>query len=181
MDIDGSNLKQLTDGEGDITPSVSPDGRWVFYVSYFQGTPLLWRVSIDGGEPIRLTNQHAVRPAVSPDGKLIACFRLDNTSRRLKLAVISSAGGEPLKSFEQVEAASNSAIRWSSDGRSLTYIGAADGGSNIWSQSLDGSSPKPLTNFTTDHIFRFDWSRDGKHLVCERGVNINDIVLIRDK
>ncbi len=181
MDIDGSNLKQLTSGEAEITPSVSPDGKWVFYVSYFQGIPTLWRVSIDGGEPVQLTYEHTLRPAVSPDGKLIACLRIDKSSRRLKIVVIPSEGGEPLKFFEQVGAASNSPIRWSPDGRALTYIGTADGGSNIWSQPLDGSSPKPLTNFTADHIFRFDWSRDGKHFVCERGVNINDIVLIRDK
>lgn len=181
MDVDGSNLKQLTDGEGEITPSVSPDSRWVFYISYFQGKPFLWKISIDGGEPVQFTSEHTVRPAVSPDGKLIACFRLDNASRRLKAWVISSEDGEPLKSFEQVEAASNSALRWSTDGRALTYIGATDNGSNIWSQPLDGGSPKQLTNFNSDQIFRFDWSRDGKHLVCERGTNINDIVLIRDK
>jgi len=60
----------------------------------------------------------------------------------------------------------------------LTYIVTRQGISNIWSQSIDGGEAKQLTDFTDNRIFRFAWARDGKHLACERGLDINDIVLI---
>jgi Tol biopolymer transport system component len=31
MDPDGGNLKQLTEGPGDLFPQTSPDGRWVVF------------------------------------------------------------------------------------------------------------------------------------------------------
>jgi hypothetical protein len=35
-----------------------------------------------------------------------------------------------------------------------------------------------LTDFKTDRILSFDWSRDGKWLACSRGVVNSDVVLI---
>ncbi|HMY76850.1 MAG TPA: hypothetical protein PLQ88_33835, partial [Blastocatellia bacterium] len=70
-------------------------------------------------------------------------------------------------------------FRWSPDGRALTYIVKRQGISNLWSKPIDGGEPKQLTNFTSDQIYRFAWSRDGKFLACERGMTINDVVMIR--
>jgi Tol biopolymer transport system component len=52
MDIDGNNLKQLTNGEGEAAPFFSPDGRWVICSSNNYSS---WRVASDGGELIPLT------------------------------------------------------------------------------------------------------------------------------
>ncbi|MDQ3908345.1 MAG: protein kinase, partial [Acidobacteriota bacterium] len=49
-DSDGGNLKQLTDGSFDAKPHVSPDGRWVAYTDV---NSHLWKVSIDGGQPVQ--------------------------------------------------------------------------------------------------------------------------------
>ena len=51
---------------------------------------------------------------------------------------------------------------------------------NIWSQPLDGGSPRQVTDFRADQIFSYDWSQDGMQLACERGVETNDVVLIND-
>ena len=72
MDSDGSNASQLTSGGGHSLPAVSPDGQWVFYNSVDDWS--LWKVSMHGGEPIRLAAGQAIYPSISPDGKLIACF-----------------------------------------------------------------------------------------------------------
>ena len=73
MDTDGGNLLQLTKGPSDAFPRVSPDGRWVVYSSTRSGSSRLWKVSIDGGESVRLTDKYTVNPTVSPNGSLIAC------------------------------------------------------------------------------------------------------------
>jgi Tol biopolymer transport system component len=177
INIDGSNPKQLTRGKGDSFPSLSPDGRWVIYSSCSSGQQALWKTSIEGGEPTQLTQQLTTRPIVSPDGKWIACFYQDKQGNGNRVAILPFAGGEP-RVIGEIEYAEFLDVRWSQDSRALTYIVTRDGVSNIWSKLIDGGQPKQLTNFTTDRIFRYAWSRDGKHLACERGQVINDIVLI---
>ena len=53
-------------------------------------------------------------------------------------------------------------------------------GPNLWSQPLDGGPPKQVTDFKSDEIFSFAWSRDGKQLALARGVETGDVVLITD-
>jgi Tol biopolymer transport system component len=71
-------------------------------------------------------------------------------------------------------------VRWSTDGRALTYIDNRGGVSNIWSQPLDGGKPAQLTDFKSDQILTFDWSRDGHRLACVRGLMSSDVILISD-
>lgn len=177
MDIDGSNAQQLTHGKGDSAPSLSPDGRWVVYSSYSNDRSVLWKVSIDGGEPVRLTEKTAFRPVVSPDGKWIACFYQDEPDFKSRLAVLPFDGGEMsvvnLPSFPAY-----ALVRWTPDSRALSYIITRQGVSNLWRSAPDGSAPVQLTRFTTDQIFRFAWSRDGRQLALERGLTVSDAVLI---
>ena len=177
MNIDGSNPKQLTRARGDDFPSLSPDGRWVIYSSWNSGRQALWKTSIEGGEPVQLTQKLTSRPIVSPDGKWIACFYNDEKGTGTRVALLPFAGGEP-RVIEEMAYPEFLLARWSPDSHALTYIVTRDGVSNIWSQSIVGGQPRQLTRFTTNRIFRYAWSRDGKHLACERGEDINDIVLI---
>jgi hypothetical protein len=43
---------------------------------------------------------------------------------------------------------------------------------------VNGSPPKQLTNFTSDLIFWFAFSRDGKQVALSRGSRTSDVVLI---
>ena len=183
MDTDGGNLKQLTGGPGDIFPRTSPDGRWVVFVSQRSGSERLWKVSIDGGEPVRLTTDNLTsNPTVSPDGSLVACwYRDDQPNTLTKVAIIPFAGGDPVKVLDVPSSVTiNAGLRWTPDGRALTYIDTINGVSNIWSLPLDGGKPVQLTDFKTDQIFWFDFSRDGKQLALSRGTQTSDVILIRD-
>ena len=82
MDTDGGNLKQLTGGQGGRFPQSSPDGRWVVFHSTRSGSLRAWKVSIDGGEPVRLTDKWTSNPTVSPDGNLVACFYREDQPER---------------------------------------------------------------------------------------------------
>ena len=54
------------------------------------------------------------------------------------------------------------------------------GASNIWEQPIAGGAAKQLTHFTSETIFSFDLSKDGKQLVMERDTSTSHVVLIRD-
>ena len=181
IDIDGSNLKQLTTGAGAFSPHSSPDGKWLAYSSFGSSGFIIWKVSIDGGEPVQVINKSAQLPAVSPDGKLIACYFLDQQTRVTKIALLPVEGGDPIKLFDIPQTANrNESVRWTPDGRAVTYINTRGIISNIWLQPIDGSPPKQLTDFKTDRIFSFDFSRDGRQLALSRGVVDSDVILINN-
>jgi Tol biopolymer transport system component len=177
MDVDGNNVRQLTSGNYDRNPSFSPDGRWIIYASIGASQPNLWRVSIDGGEATKLTDKFAVGPQVSPDGKLIACYYWDETpDSQLGVALIPFEGGQPIKTFTLPSAV----VRWTPDGSALTYVDSRSGVSNVWSQPVDGGKPVQLTDFKSDLIFAFEWSRDGRQLAVARGIVTSDVVLFNN-
>jgi TolB protein len=182
MDIDGGNPVQLTDAPGmALKPSCSPDGRWVFYHLTVGSLRTIWKVALDGGAPVRLTDVNSARPAVSPDGRLVACeYGEAKPDSQIKLAVIPAEGGPPVRLVEAPAAVKSVVFRWSPDGRRIVYIDSRDRVSNLWEQPLDGGQPTQLTDFKTDQVFQFDWSRDGKRLALARGREGSDVVLISD-
>jgi len=136
------------------------------------------KVPADGGEPIQLTNASTSRPAISPDGKWIACNRLDEASGQWQIAVMPMDGEAAPRIFDVPSPNIFRALRWTPDGRSVAYPVTVGNVSNIWSQPLDGGSPRRLTNFKDQLIFDFAWSRDGKQLALSRGLVNSDVVVI---
>ena len=165
MDIDGSNPKRLVQGSN---PTATAE--WVIY--HAQGA--LWKLPIDGGEPVQLS-KNALRCAASPGGKLVACS-LEAPGAPAKLAIIPLEGDSPAKVFD-AEFDLPARIRWTPDGRAVTYVARENGIADIWSQNIDGGTPKQLTNFKSDQIFSFDWSRDNT-LAISQGRVMSDVVLI---
>ena len=182
IDIDGSNPKQLTKGEADRYPHCSPDSQWVVYTANDSGKQTLSKVRIDGGDPIQMTNFTSARAVVSPDGKQFACAYLEDQEKppRWVVAIIPFEGGQPTKKFGIPRLRQRIILRWSVSGQELTYIVNVAGISNIWSQPVNGSPPKQLTDFKSNQIFFFDWSRDGKQLALSRGSVNSDVVLINE-
>lgn len=174
--IDGSEMRQLTKGGNNSQPHVSPDGRWVFYKSGSDDLGALWRISIDGGTPALVLERGASWPRVSPDGKHIACAYDDGKE---KLAIFSVEGGRPLKMFEAPRLANfNGGVRWTPDGKAVTYRDWANG---VWSQRLEGGEPSRLEGLPQQKLYTYSWSRDGKLLAFTRVEELQDIVLIRDR
>ena len=177
MNTDGTNLVQLA-APAFTTPSISLDGQWVIY-SYWSPADkkqLLWKVHINGGESVRVTDYSVFDSAsFSPDGKWIGGYYTDGTDR-WKYGIIPPEGGRPVKTFE-FPSFQYEWVRWTRDSRSLSFIGVPPDPSNIWLQPVDGGEPRKLTDFKTDYIFRHEWSRDGKTLYLVRGRPSFDVVL----
>jgi serine/threonine protein kinase/Tol biopolymer transport system component len=183
MNSDGGEPVQLTDGRFEDSPQVSPDGQWVVYHSLDPAGDSIWKVPAGGGAPTLLTRTPARQPAVSPDGKLLAYFAHDERAGGAwKIAVAPLDGDAPTRFFDLSPSVNTflNALRWTADGRALTYPLTQGGVSNIWSQPIDGGPARQLTNFKENRIFAFAWSPDGHQLVCVRGVETHDVVLIKN-
>jgi len=179
MDIDGSNPKRLKSSEpNELTgtnASVSPDGKWVVYGGGWSGG---WKSSVGGGRPTQFTTESCDQTTISPDGKLVLCVSDDFWSRRTRkedppTKVLDFDSGKVLKRLDV-----SSQVRWAPDNRSVNFVKTVGGVSNIWTQSLTGVPPRPVTAFTSDRIFAYSWSRDGKQLAVVRGNTLSDVILI---
>ena len=184
IDANGGNRKQLTNGADENRPRCSPDGKWVLFTSFDPAghQHMLHRVPIEGGDSVQVTDFNSSSADISTDMKLIACFRLEaregTDEKPAAIYVIPFEGGAPLKVLKPWPAPSHSVgLHWTRDNRSLTYVSTSGGVSNIWEQPLDGGSARQLTDFKSDLISSFAWSRNGS-LVCVRGAAANDIILI---
>jgi Tol biopolymer transport system component len=185
MNADGSAARQLTPGNLDVHPVASRDSQWVLYASFKGWSPdvggkeTIWRVPINGGEPVQVTKQVTSIPAVSPDGRLIACayFLLDKPQSTAKIAVYRFGGGDPINIFNR-PSGSDVKVSWSGDGKSLEYIVRRGDASNVWRQPLGGGQPFPVTHFRSDALFFLSPSLDGKQIVLGRGKELSEIVLI---
>jgi len=184
MDLDGGNLKQLTDQQ-DLLPQISPDSQWIVFDSWRSAKRNLWKISIDGGQPVQISDKFTSSSGISPDGKLIACFYKDEqASASWRIMILPFEGGPPLKTFDMPSPVDrrtlDAAITWTPDGRGVAYIDSMGGTPNLWSQSLEGGSPKKLTDFKENGVSQHAWSRDGKQLAFTRATTTSDVVLIRD-
>jgi eukaryotic-like serine/threonine-protein kinase len=181
MDLEGGNSKQLTSGVGEYLPDYSPDGKWILYTAYDPQSSFwsVWKISAEGGSPVRMTNKESALPSISPDGKWFACNYQDESGAGYKIAIVPFAGGQPVKMFD-IPGSFGRTIHWTADGSDLTFVDTKRGVSNIWLQSLSGGATRQLTEFKDQRIFGFAWSRDGKQLALSRGVVNSDVVLVKD-
>lgn len=183
-DRDGSNPIQLTSGNEDSTwARITPDGRWVIYVRSGAESPAtLWKISIDGGTPVRLNSELSMRPAISPDGKSIAFWHKDQRpGAQWHIAVMPIDGGPPSKilTVPLGETNGDSVLRWSTDGSAIIFLDYRDGISTLWLLPADGSPSKKITEVVNNQIYAFDLAPDGRY-VFSRGLRSNDVVLITD-
>ena len=182
VDIDGTNLKQLTNGEsGDVDSSISPDGKWIAYSSAsFENNKTkfsLMKIPSDGGDPTTVSPVEGQTPHFSPDGSLLSLISTDERT----ISIIRWSDGKLISSFPADQSAVlNIGARWTPDGKAVAYIAAANGSQNIIVQPLDGSPARTLTDLKGGNIHNFAFSADGKSLYLARGYETHNVVLIEN-
>jgi dipeptidyl aminopeptidase/acylaminoacyl peptidase len=93
-DGDGSNERQLTTMVGpSSTPSVSPDGRWIYFSSIARDGVSLFRIAPDGSGLMQLTRGvDAQTPIVSLDGNTV--YFNSTMTGQPRLMKVPSGGGD---------------------------------------------------------------------------------------
>jgi eukaryotic-like serine/threonine-protein kinase len=175
--LDGNDWQQLTNGAGEFQPSCSPDGSWLTYGTMDPKGAGIWRMPIDGGNPIRIWEKYG-RGQISPDGKWILIQDF-SSGMNAKYLIIPATGGQPVKTFDR-DPELGLPVGWAADSRALLYVKTGSDVSNIWQKSLDNGEAKQLTRFDSQQIGWLAMSRDGKKLAVVRGSSTSDVVLIKD-
>jgi TolB protein len=86
LDINSRQTQRLTTHRAIHTEgSWSPDGRHIYFTSDRSGGPQVYRVSVNGGTPERVTfeGSYNARPRLSPDGSKLAMVHLDRGDYRI--------------------------------------------------------------------------------------------------
>jgi dipeptidyl aminopeptidase/acylaminoacyl peptidase len=167
MSLDGSNPRQLTsDEKGESSPSFSPDGKWISYISSKDGGPQLYLLPSGGGEAKKLTNisTGVSDPLWSPDGKWIA-FSSDvypecggDDACNQKIADTWSKG--PLKAHTADSLLYRHWTDWKDGTRTHIFLASVATGEAKDITPGDYDSP----GFQLGGPLQYDFSPDGKEL-----------------
>ena len=116
-DPDGENRRQLSaNGASNFSPVVSPDDRYIVFVSWRDGKRNIWRMNMDGSSPLRLTSGLGEAfPSISPDGRWVVFTALGDD--KPALWKVSIDGGTP----ERVSDHTGTAAVISPDGKWIAY------------------------------------------------------------
>jgi serine/threonine protein kinase len=193
VDADGSNLKQLTNGQSDGAPVCSPGSKFVYF--FDRQTSQAARIPLEGGNAEAVNMSFPKGGArfpisgISHDDHLLLSFTSipDPATNTYKTKIVIARTDSPgttisvLDADPRLNVTNGGFPHFTPDGQAVVYSVASENNvDNVWLQPLDGKPGHQITQFTSDSIFGFGWSPDGKNLAVGRGHVESDVVLLRD-
>jgi Tol biopolymer transport system component/tRNA A-37 threonylcarbamoyl transferase component Bud32 len=171
----GRMVRLVSTAAHEFGPAISPDGKWVAYLSDARGPTDVWVKFIAGGDPVNLTASANIDVQaqdvingleVSPDGTQIA-FQEGTGQLGAAWVIPAPLGGVPHK----VLPTGSSGLRWSLDGQRIAYIktGGPLGDALVVSDA-DGQHEQEIAKREgARHIHWIRWSPDGRFVYFNRG------------
>ena len=180
MNTEGANIRSLApslDVEG--SASWSPDGQWIAVSADAGDGVRLFKVPVDGGAPVTLSDIRTNDPLWSPDGRLIVYEQATAGSSRMVGAVTPEGEPAPLPFEKIVIRAGGDRYRFLPDGKSIVLLLGDFRRQNFWLLDLESTQLRQLTNLRSGFSTRgFDITPDGKQILFDRVQENSDIVLI---
>ncbi len=168
-----ASAQQLTSGNQWIeTLQISPDGQWIAFDANLGGGQDIYRMSVDGGEPIQLTHDREddFAPAWSPDGQEIAFYSFRSGVRKLFTMDIHGRQARRVTSMVGDE----SFPSWAPSGNELVY---AYGTGDVVGQTYRVTRPARGESWTAPEALPIEethvpWSPDGALMVTRVGATV---------
>jgi serine/threonine protein kinase/Tol biopolymer transport system component len=166
-------LKQLTFERDAENPACPKDGKFVYYVDFFEAS--LKRVSTVTGASEVVSHGYSSGASFSPDDKRIAFLQYGDHKSTIVIQDVDGGNKSNLPD-------NGVTLRpvWAPDGRALILARATGASVNLFYQPLDGSKPTQITHFDTEPlgIAAYAFSPDGKQIAITRAkVNDSDLIL----
>jgi eukaryotic-like serine/threonine-protein kinase len=164
-------ISSLT-SSGDVQLArISPDGRYLAYVSFKRGQYSLWVRQIAIASAVQVIppgNSVIGDVTFSPEGNFLdySQFAIADVAGRVYQVPI--LGGAPRRILDTV----NSGVAFSPDGSRMAYstVNGQQTQVSLMVASADGSNPKELTSrpasFLNANFYILHWSPDGKHIAA---------------
>jgi Tol biopolymer transport system component len=161
-------------------PAISPDGKWIAYVSDARGPTDVWVKFISGGETVNLTEKLDVVVQtqdyisglqISPDGASLAfsgtALAAAGTNQQQSWIIPAPLGGPARPAID----AMNQGLTGSPDGTRIAYMRAGgSAGDAVWVADADGGNAKQiLAPVGGLHAHWLRWSADGHYIYFNRG------------
>ena len=166
MTARGTKRRLLTPGRGasSWSPSYSPDGRRIVFVSGYKRSEL-WLMRADGGHKRRLTQTRGIKeldPGWSPDGKEIV-FAVARPASMRGIWVIGADGRHRRRLTSGIDAHPS----WSPDGTEIAFdrTDALAQIFRIFVVPAGGGTPTSLSSDPGISDIQPDWSPDGSRIL----------------
>lgn len=178
-DWDGENIQSpLTSPEPIISPSWSPDGGRLAYVSFEAKKPVVYVHTLSTGQRKAVANFKGSNsaPAWSPDGSSLAvALTRDGLSQ---IYLVGADGGGSVRRLT-TSAGIDTEPAFSPDGRNLFFTSDRGGAPQIYRMSLSGGDPTRIT-FGSSYNTSPRVSPDGKTLAFVTRRDGRFLVAIKD-
>jgi Tol biopolymer transport system component len=183
MSADGTNARTLAASieiqgfVGQGAADWSPDGAWIVTGGRDRQGPGLFKIPVDGGEPVRIVTDDAVNPVWSPNGDLIVYARGFGGAGGLSVLRGVRPDGTPAR-MPEVPVRVGGAHRFLRNGKGLVYLPNVET-MDFWTVDLTTNETRQLTHLSDrGYLNTFDITLDGNYLVFDRSRQNSDVVLI---
>jgi TolB protein len=157
----GKIIKRLThQADIDVSPTFSPDGEKMAFVSKRAGSPQLYIMDMASGRSDRLTFQgpYNTQPSWSPKGDRIAYTAMEKN--RIDIRVIDLETRNIIQLTR--DSGDNESPSWSPDGSLIAFSSTREGPSRIYVMTSFGTDQRRLLSLPGEQS-QPDWSPNGIH------------------
>ncbi len=163
-------------------PDWSPDGRWIAFTAEVGGVLDLFKVAVDGGTEVRLTEEprRDLWPRWSSDGTRLTFFSRRDTGGEDDEVYVMDADGENVSRISH-EPGHDFCPAWSPDGQRLIWAKGGVDDRRLIMMSVDGSSRIEIAR-GFERVNAPSWSPDGRKITfAARGGDYEIYVLAADR
>ncbi|MCH8247474.1 MAG: PD40 domain-containing protein [Bacteroidetes bacterium] len=144
------------------SPTLSPDGRTLFYLDHEPGRTGIWSASINGQNPKqlvsgRVSSSYATQSFLSPDGSRLAYFLAEEN--QTTLYTMPSMGGAARQLYA-ADGQQNLIPAWSPDGNEIAFSDGPD----LKVISAEGGRAEILATAKDWEGWIIEWSPDGRYI-----------------
>lgn len=167
-DADGFNAQILLESDEPLlSPSWSPDGRRIAYVSFEGRNSAIYIQDVFSGQRQRVADYAGINsaPSFSPDGSRLAMTLSKDGNTEIYIKNLLNGTLQRLTRHRGIDTEPD----WSPDGNCIAFTSDRSGGPQIYEVDVRGGTPKRIS-FEGKYNARPRYSPDGAYMTLVHGV-----------